>query len=152
MTEPYDPLKDPASDGYKFVGMAVDPAIENALAPEKVDWKEQPWAKFKSYAIGFGAALLVVGAIVAAIAYFAPPLAPDDAPSTMTIEPIAPTKQVIKPAIKKEAAKAVNKPVTADVGIPITDKKAVSASKAQTVDELNQELESLNRELMKGLK
>ena len=39
MTDTYDPLKDPAADGYKFVGVAVDPNIEKALAPSKDDWK-----------------------------------------------------------------------------------------------------------------
>ena len=96
----------------------IDNEIEKALAPDKVDWKEPLWAKFRNYVIGFGAALLVVGVIVAAIAYFAPPLAPDDAPSTMTIETIAQTQsKVIKPAIKKEAAKAVNKPIAPEAGI-----------------------------------
>ena len=92
---------------------------------EKLDWKEPLLAKFKSYAIGFGAALLVVGVIVAAIAYFAPPLAPQTEP-TMTVYPLPQTQsKVVKPAIKKEAAKAVNKPIIPDVGIPITDKKTV---------------------------
>lgn len=39
MIEPYDPLKDPTSDGFKFVGVAVDPTIEKALAPTKEEWK-----------------------------------------------------------------------------------------------------------------
>lgn len=39
MNQVYEPLKDPTSDGFKFVGVAVDPAIEQALAPSKEDWK-----------------------------------------------------------------------------------------------------------------
>lgn len=39
MTEAYDPTKDPTADGYTFVGVAVDPAIDKTLAPSKGEWK-----------------------------------------------------------------------------------------------------------------
>lgn len=100
----------------------IDNEIEKALAPDKVDWKYPLWTKFRDYAIGFGAALLVVGAIVAAIAYFAPSLAPQTEP-TITVYPLPQTQsKVVKPAIKKEAAKAVNKSAASDMGNPISQK------------------------------
>lgn len=154
MTDTYDPLKDPTADGYTFVGVAVDPAIENALTPEKEDWKEPLWAKFKKWAVGFGAALLVVGAIVAAIAYFTPSLAPDDTPSTMTIEPIPPavTEKT------KAAAKSTSRPADAAVTKP-PEKQSEKAPEASnptikeslTVEELNKQLEQLNQQLKKGI-
>lgn len=109
----------------------IDLTIEKALAPEKPDWREPLWAKFKSYSIGFGAALLVVGAIVAAIAYFAPPLAPQTEPVTMTIEPIpqvtakAPTQKRAKAATEKIAAQASNAAPVSDMGIPISQKPRI---------------------------
>ena len=65
MTETYNPLKDPTADGFTFVGVAVDPAIEQALAPSKEDWKEPLWAKFKNWVIGFSKAVCVVALGVA---------------------------------------------------------------------------------------
>jgi hypothetical protein len=96
----------------------IDPTIEKALAPSKEDWREPLWAKFKKWAVGFGAALLVVAAIVAAIAYFMPSLAPQTEPVTMTIEPIPqpshtlPSPKRQKSATEKIATQAVNTPAS----------------------------------------
>jgi hypothetical protein len=93
----------------------IDPTIEQALAPSKEDWKEPLWAKFRNYAIGFGAALLVVGVLVAAIAYFAEPLAPQTEPVTMTIEPIVRPPAVIQK--NKPAAKSISRPADSDAPV-----------------------------------
>ena len=106
----------------------IDNDIEKALAPDKPDWKEPLLAKFKSYAIGFGAAVLLVALLLSVLYLWKgseAALAPQTEP-TMTVYPLPQTpSKVVKPAIKKEAAKAVNKPIIPDVGIPITDKKTV---------------------------
>jgi len=120
----------------------IDLTIEKALAPDKPDWKEPLWAKFKSYAVGFGAALLVVGAVIAAIAYFAEPLAPQTEVSTVEPAPVAkaePTrkaaKKPAKSATEKIAAQAVNATATAVTGNP------VSVPKPRIKDDFNAEFD-----------
>jgi hypothetical protein len=95
----------------------IDPNIEHALAPDKIDWKEPLWAKFKSYAIGFGAAVLVV-ALLLSVLYLWKGSEAALAPQTeiMTIEPIAPTKQFVEPNKKVvKPAKAVKNPTISKI-------------------------------------
>jgi hypothetical protein len=104
----------------------IDQTIEQALAPDKLDWKEPLWAKFKSYAIGFGAAALVVALLLSALYLWKgseAALTPQTELVTMTIEPIpqvtakAPAQQRVKVAAEKIAAQAVNTPATASFDI-----------------------------------
>ena len=111
----------------------IDNEIEKALAPDKVDWKEPLWAKFRNYVIGFGVAVVFV-ALVLTAAYFwlkPEPLAPQTEPVTMTIEPIpqvtakAPTQKRAKAATEKIAAQASNAAPVSDMGIPISQKPRI---------------------------
>lgn len=102
----------------------IEPSIEKALAPTRESWKTNVYQSKLFAFITSGWLAVFVIAVLLAVVYVLlkmPPLAPQT--EIMTIEPIAPTKQVVKPAIKKEAAKAVNKPVTTEVGIPATPLK-----------------------------
>jgi hypothetical protein len=133
MNQVYEPLKDPATDGYTFVGVAVDPAIEQALAP---NWKEPLWAKFKSYAIGFGAAVFLIALLLSVLYLWKKTDAsPQTEPVTMTIEPIpqvadkstvqkrvkAATENVAAKAINTKAAPTVKESLTVEKTEPLTD-------------------------------
>ena len=105
----------------------IDNDIEKALSPDKPDWKEPLWAKFKSYALGFGAAVVFVALVLTAVYFWLKPepLAPQTEP-TMTIEPIpqvtakAPAQKRAKVATEKIAAQAINTRDTPDMGIPVS--------------------------------
>ena len=68
MNQVYEPLKDPAADGYTFVGAAVDLTAENELS--KPDWKEPLWAKFKAFCWGFSKAALIVVLVLAGVVLY----------------------------------------------------------------------------------
>ena len=88
----------------------IDNDIEKALSPDKLDWKEPLWAKFKSYAIGFGAAVLVVALLLSVLYLWKgseAALAPQTEP-TMTVYPL-PQNQAKDQFVKPN--KKVDKPV-----------------------------------------
>lgn len=107
----------------------IDNDIEKALSPDKPDWKEPLWAKFKSYAIGFGAAVLVVALLLSVLYLWKgseAAIAPQTEP-TMTVYPLpqnqakdqfVKTNKKVTQAVKKSEVKpTVNEMET--VGKPI---------------------------------
>lgn len=121
----------------------IDPTIEQALAPSKEDWREPLWAKFKSYAIGFGAAVLVVALLLSVLYLWKgseAALAPQTEPVTMTIEPIpqvtakSPAQKRVKVATEKIANQVINTPAIPVTGIPASSQKPV-AKESLTVED-----------------
>ena len=100
---------------------------------EEIDWKYPHLARFKNYAIGFGAALILVGGIIGSIVYFMPPLAPQTEP-TITIEPIVPAVT----QKSKAAAKLSSRP--ADAAAPVV-KESLTTEKPQIDDGFTTELD-----------
>ena len=96
----------------------IDNDIEKALAPDKPDWKEPLLAKFKSYAIGFGAAVLLVALLLSVLYLWKgseAALAPQTEP-TMTIYPLP---QVTAKALAQKRAKvATEKIATQSINTP----------------------------------
>lgn len=88
----------------------IDPSIEKALAPTRESWKTNVYQSKLFAFITSGWLAVFVIAVLLAVVYVLlkmPPLAPQT--EIMTIEPIAPTKQVVKPDKKVVKPDSENK-------------------------------------------
>jgi hypothetical protein len=126
----------------------IDPTIEQALAPSKEDWKEPILAKFKSYAIGFGAAVFLIALLLSVLYLWKKTDAsPQTEPVTMTIEPIpqlaakAPTQKRVKFATENVAAKAVNTPAASTV------KESLTVEKTEPLTDFDRDLINFERQI-----
>ena len=112
----------------------IDSTIEQALAPSRESWKENIYQS-KAFAFLTSSALawtlLLIALAVSYVLVKMPSLAPDDAPVTMTIEPIpqvtakSPAQKRVKVATEKIAAHAINTPAIPVTGIPASSQKPV---------------------------
>lgn len=116
----------------------IDPAIEQALAPSRKSWKDniyqsKAFAFLTSSALAWTLLLLCLAGSYVLLKM--PSLAPDDAPSTMTIEPIpqvtakAPAQKRVKVATENVATKTINTPA-----IPSFETKKQPVKKPQIDD------------------
>lgn len=103
----YDPLTDPAADGF----------VDLSQLPAKEDWKEPLWAKFKNWVKGTSAAVVVVALfLLGVVLWLKPKPALQSEPVTMTIEATPQAARTLpapkrpKNATEKIARQAINTP------------------------------------------
>lgn len=96
---------------------------------EKLDWKEPLWAKFKSYAIGFCSAVLVVALLLSVLylwkgseaALEKPAVAVDTMPAVV--------------AKSKSAVKSIRRPVDAAAPVTAANPTAAVSNKKPRIDD-----------------